>query len=224
MKTTFFMIFFLLASCGQASDSPAERSQKTPTLSFEVFRQQEEIPAPSSPFGFWEKSIQYPIFESSDKKELATSINLTLRTLVEKYQCKNTGDQTFSANVMHQGASVLSVTYEAMWMCPPMPHPDSTAGAINIDLRNGEEIVWRNQLQDQAAEENFLKLLAKERQEVVEAEECRLPSEFDYFYVAENELRFVFQADTHSEVCTVTVTIDRDTAGQFFTPSSALKP
>lgn len=223
MKLKFFLICSLLASCGQASDSLEGGSQDTPELTFEVYSQQEEIPAPNSPFGFWEKSIQYPEFESSDKKELASNINLTLRALVEKYRCKNEGDQTFSANVRHQSASMLSITYEAMWMCPPMPHPDSTAGAINIDLRNGEEIGLRDQLQDQEAEEKFLRLLAQQRQKMVEAKACQPPSDFDYFYVEENEVRFVFQSVTHSKACTVTVAIPREMVSQFWSKKSALK-
>lgn len=222
MKLKFFLICSLLASCGQASDSLEGGNQDTPKLTFEVFSQQEEIPAPHSPFGFWEKSIQYPVFESGDE-EVASSINSTLRALVEKYRCKNEGDQTFSANVKHQSASMLSITYEAMWMCPPMPHPDSTAGALNIDLRNGEEIVWRDQLQDQEVEKKFLKLLAQQRQKM-EAKACQPPSDFAYFYVEGNEVRFVFQPDTHSEACTVTVAIDRETIGQFLTRESTLKP
>lgn len=224
MKAKLLVIYSLLMGCGQASDSLGEDSKEPAGLSYEIHREQEEIPAPTSPFGYWEKSIQYPVFESSDKKELASKVNSTLSALVEKYQCKNDGDQTFSATVRHKSKSLLSITYEAMWMCPPMPHPDSTAGAINVDLRNGEEIAWGSQFQHDAAKESFLKRLAEKRRKQAEAQSCQPPADFGYFYVEENKVRFVFQSEAHSDACTVTVAIDRDTMGNFLTHDSPLNP
>src|SRR5690625_5656209 len=39
--------------------------------------------------------------------------------------------------------------YEAMWMCSTMPSPDSSSGALNIDLTDGSELALNNQFKSE---------------------------------------------------------------------------
>lgn len=119
------------------------------------------------PFGFWEITRVYPEVLSTSHPVAAEAANQRIAELVDRFRCEGMGDVAFNTREIHLGHGVLSMAYEASWMCASMPSPERVSGFLNLDLSDGTEIELDEQFRDRYAFERFqeaaLRELLKER-------------------------------------------------------------
>lgn len=68
----------------------------------------------TSTVGYWELSLSYPEVSGKLSELAIKKVNGTIATLVEKYRCTGSGDNTFSSEVKYFDKQLLSMSYEAM--------------------------------------------------------------------------------------------------------------
>lgn len=86
------------------------------------------------------------------------------------------------------------MSYEAMWMCSSMPHPDDTQGTLNIDLKNNSIISLYNEFIDAKAQQAFTSMVVKRlNQKITEVSkasqmECPAANEIGQFFISQTDL------------------------------------
>ncbi|MEJ2407676.1 MAG: hypothetical protein P8171_26130 [Candidatus Thiodiazotropha sp.] len=137
----------------KAQDAGAEQEKS----SFHIVKMDKQLQDPASPVGYWEVSLTYPQLINGAAASLDV-VNKRIRKLVDDYSCQGMGDQTFTADPVYSNGRVLGFYYEAMWMCPTMPSPDSTSGVVNYNLKTGGTIDIRKEFIDEASLKRFVAL------------------------------------------------------------------
>jgi hypothetical protein len=105
--------------------------------------------------------------------------------------------------------SLLSVSFESMWLCPQMPAPDSNSGSFVFNVKTGESLTLKNEFIDQEAFSSFIRETTAKLQKTISDKsmsikaECEIPSGYSYFFKRNDTLIFVSSSDVHSDsACT----------------------
>lgn len=156
-----------------------------------------------SPLGYWEQSVSYPMLD--DSLPSANAINKAIKAKAYEYSCGELGDYTFNSTVHSIDQSLLSVSFESMWLCPQMPGPDSDSGSFVFNVKTGEPVTLKNEFVDQEAFSTFIREITAKLQKSISDKskfneaECESPSGYSYFYKRNDELIFVSSPDMHSD-------------------------
>lgn len=132
---------------GPQQAGPAAAAQ---TIEIRYVEAEDRTPSQSAPGGSWVRSVRYPQIESGVASEIRSAVNDTIVAHVGKHKCAGPGDQQFTATVTRSDGTVLSLQYEAMWMCASMPAPQSKPGGLTFDLRTGHGMSLGEELTDTA--------------------------------------------------------------------------
>lgn len=97
------------------------------------------------PFGHWEITRVYPEILSESHPSVAEAANGRIAALIDQYRCDGLGDQSFRTQEVYLGPGLLSIAYEATWMCASMETPDSESGFLNLNLADGSEVKLEEQ-------------------------------------------------------------------------------
>lgn len=127
-------VALLSLAYGLTLSCQADQEASDDTLTHRHKEHQERITDSDSPLGHWEIDHRYPVFSSETHPGKAEEINDKITQQREQYQCPDKGDETFNAEVATKTDGELVITYEAMWLCPSMPAPDSTEGELIFEL------------------------------------------------------------------------------------------
>src|SRR5690625_318298 len=110
--------------------------------------------------------------------------------------------------------------YEAMWMCSTMPSPDSSSGALNIDLTDGSELALNNQFKSEQEYAIFAQRALGEINKQLKSvdndkgEQCSPAAELGNFHVDDDAINVHTPSRTHGgSGCDVGVRIDRKSVG-----------
>jgi len=139
------LLVLSVGACSVESSSERETSKpghdKSNTLANLVQQKtfQEKITDSESPLGYWEVDLSYP--QLHDNPNIASStINKSIESLVNRYQCEAGGDKSFTGKVIQLDEDVVVISYESMWMCATMPRPDSESSVITFNIKTGEQL------------------------------------------------------------------------------------
>lgn len=97
------------------------------------------------PFGYWEVTRVYPEILSETHPSVAEAANGRISALIDQYRCDGLGDQSFRTQEVYLGTGILSIAYEATWMCASMEAPDGESGSLNLDLADGTDVKLEDQ-------------------------------------------------------------------------------
>ena len=149
MKTRLMIIGILfglaVGACSNQTDLDTPNSEKISedkAVDTEPFQQKvlrEKITDANSPLGYWEVDLSYP--QLNDNPNIASSvINKSIESLVNRYQCDAGGDKSFTGEIIQIDEDVVVISYESMWMCATMPHPDSESNVVTFNIKTGEQL------------------------------------------------------------------------------------
>lgn len=219
------------SSLADPSSSPGftgKRETSTNVLTYKLKSIDEEITDGSSPFGYWAITKTYPIIEPEDVP-VAEAVNASVRNLVDNFSCEGQGEETFTSENVYLGAEIFSMQYEAMWMCSTMPSPDSSSGALNIDLTDGSELALNNQFKSEQEYAIFAQRALGEINKQLKSvdndkgEQCSPAAELGNFHVDGDAIHVHTPSRTHGgSVCDVVVRIDRKSIESLLKPESVL--
>jgi len=124
-------------------------NQNKKTIDYQWINESKKLKSDLSPIGYWEINLKYPILNGS--KDIVASINERIMELVTEFQCVNGGDFTFNSSLEYADSNLMSLKFERMWMCLPMPSPDSDQGVLNLNITKGVEIELANEVKSREA-------------------------------------------------------------------------
>ncbi|MFC4258131.1 hypothetical protein ACFOZ5_03690 [Marinobacter lacisalsi] len=162
LKTVLLIGFLanglLLAACDSSATAnvappdsenvKADRSKNTRAVGqfeYELRTEEASVLDDRFPFGYWEITRVYPEILSDSHPLVADAANQKIAALIDQYRCDGLGDQSFRTQEVFLGNGLLSIAYEAMWMCAAMQSPASESGSLNISLTNGTEVKLEDQ-------------------------------------------------------------------------------
>ncbi|MGH9258309.1 MAG: hypothetical protein ACRD08_00185 [Acidimicrobiales bacterium] len=158
--------------------------------------------------------MRYPQIERGVAPEIRNAVNQTIAAHARKHACAGPGDQQFTAAVTRSDATVLSMKYEAMWMCPSMPAPQSNDGGLTFDLGTGRRVQLDEELADPARRDALDRRVVRDAMAAVSrklgpgATECPEPVRTSEFYVTHSGVVFVGMFPAHVDAaCAVEVSI-----------------
>lgn len=146
------------------------------------------------PFGYWEVTRVYPEILSDSHPMVADAANQKIAALIDQYRCDGLGDQSFRTQEVYLGNGILSIAYEATWMCASMQSPDSESGFLNLALSDGSEVRLEEQFRGPSDYAQFRNRAVRElkhelEEQVSEPEEgCPEISAFNGFHTDGKDL------------------------------------
>lgn len=182
------------------------------------------------PFGYWKVHRVYPVLMSEDQPRAVQVANKRIVERVHGYRCDGMGDVTFSTREVFIGNGVLSMTYDASWMCASMSSPQSESGFLNLDLMGGSEIQLEDQFRDAAAYEGFRAVAIVALNEELEGRtasdgrRCPPASSMSGFKVSGGELVVAsFPGQGENSACDVEAALPLDSLDDELKPDSSLR-
>lgn len=162
LKTIFLIVSLvpgvLLTACDasataddarpDAEASKAEERKHTGTagqFEYELRTEEASVLDDRFPFGYWEITRVYPEIVSESHPSVAEAANGRIAALIDQYRCDGLGDQSFRTQEVYLGPGLLSIAYEATWMCASMESPTSESGFLNLDLADGTDVKLEEQ-------------------------------------------------------------------------------
>jgi hypothetical protein len=218
-----------LVGPSSSSNSAGKSETSTYALTYELKSVDDEIADERSPFGYWTITKTYPVIKPEDAP-VAQVVNARTRKLVDSLSCEGEGEETFTSENVYLGAKIFSMQYEAMWMCSSMPSPDSTSGALNIELTDGVELTLNNQFKSGQEYTTFVqRALTEFNKELKHAdnekgERCSPATELGDFHVDADAIIVHTPSRTHGgSVCDIAVRIKRKSIEPLLKPESVLQ-
>lgn len=239
-KTTALLLclplFVAMVSCSKSSEqaTPAEtavhsaKNSEQADAIFYYVEVKEKITSDTSPLGYWEKVLRYPLLVKDFRAPVKTLINDSVMQLTNKYKCDTDGDQTFEAEVTMVNAALIGFKYNAMWLCDTMPRPDSTVGAVTYDLETGAELKLVDEVIDKTAADNLRKMIVSKFNQLINDKNqsganCPPPAPSDIFYLHDQSMVFRAEYPDHADsACEVEVAVSLTELKGFFKSSSKL--
>lgn len=218
-----------LADPSSSPNSTGKSEISTYALTYELKSIDDEITDGNSPFGYWTITKTYPVIEPEDVP-VAEAVNASVRNLVNNFSCGGQGEETFNSENVYLGAEIFSMQYEAMWMCSSMPSPDSSSGALNIDLTDGSELALNSQFKSEQEYAIFAQRALGEINKQLKSadndkgEQCSPAVELGNFHVDADAINVHTPSRTHGgSVCDVVVRIERKSIKPLLKPESVLQ-
>ncbi len=232
-KKSYFILFVLLISCSKgeneinskvSEDSSTQAEKLVSEVSYGMFSNEKTVKDDGSPMGEWTLSESYPELKGKVKDNVKAKINKSIRELPKKYKCPSGGEHTFTSNVKFINNRIFSMSYEAMWYCPPMASPDSTTGALTFNLNTGDNILIESQYINRDSPYMLNKLISKKIKDMSKnRKKCLLKNNFNYYYKVKNALIFVFDMKQHSDSgCITEVKVENNELVRFINSKSLL--
>lgn len=183
----------------------------------------------SSPMGYWEISLSYPIITGGFPESIKAKVNNAIKEHVGKYGCSDLGDHAFVSATKYFDKELLSMAYETIWMCSTMPAPDSASGALTFNLLTGEPLLLSDEFIDNKASIEFFSMLAekiKSQRLVLQTQneiDCPDISTHSYFYKTKGAITLVAEAPFESDAgCTIEIEFGSSEMKRFFKADSLL--
>ncbi len=203
--------------------------QKPPVL-YRMQQDDKNIEDSASPLGYWEQLVSYPVIAGSSPS--TDRINKAIKTQAYQFSCGSLGDYTFTATVHSIDRAILSISYEAMWLCPQMPAPDSDTGALVFNVITGKPIKLNDEFASAGKFDSFARDITEKLGQLVSEKnksnqmDCEIPSIYSFYYKKNDALVFVSSPDIHSDsACAVEVEIPfKDMSGDLKEGSLFLDP
>ncbi len=162
LKTIFLIVSLVPGVLLTACDASATADDATPDVGvtkaeehentgaagqfeYELRTEEASVLDDRFPFGYWEITRVYPEIVSESHPQVAEAANGRIAALIDQYRCDGLGDQSFRTQEVYLGNGLLSIAYEATWMCASMESPDSESGFLNLDLSDGTEVKLEEQ-------------------------------------------------------------------------------
>ncbi len=189
--------------CGSVSVEDG-KSLSESELCFRLVSIEEGGDDEGSPMGYWESLKTYPKIYGAIDPAVKLNVNNSIVALANRYACDELGDYSFSSDVGYFDENLLSLSYEVMWMCSAMPSPDSTVGALVINLITGAPVILEGEFMDASSREMFYSDVANKMKGNLEGESycsglANNKGGFDFYYKAKNTLAFISNVDRHSD-------------------------
>ncbi|MBU3917690.1 hypothetical protein KKA14_19355 [bacterium] len=175
----------------------------------------------------WEQSVRFPIVKGPEAK-VVQRINTSIQTLLNRFKCDPKAELLFTSNVKHQNDGVLSLKYNANYMCRTMPNPSGYEGGITFDLSSGRIITLKNELKDTSSYDALSrdvieKLLPLLKSKVKNYKECNNPHFSGEYYIESNNIVFLeFFSEHYKVFCEVSVSIPLNEIRSYFKADSKL--
>jgi hypothetical protein len=210
-------LFFVLLKCDAGRrEQPAREIGSIPqtrAVKTRYVERQTRVGSSSAPGGSWVVSLRYPQIDSGVPAEVRRNINSAIEATTKEYACKTPGDQQFKAEITKIDAKLMSMKYEAMWMCSSMPSPGSKIGGLTYDLGSGHKIDLDNELNDTGGGE-LDRLISKQTRAAIrkklgsDASYCPEPQSAHEFFLEDRTIVFVGMFPSHADAaCEVEVSM-----------------
>lgn len=187
-------------------------TDQKPAALYQIQQDDKHIEDSTSPLGYWKQSVSYPVISSSVPS--ANTINKIIKDQAYKFTCGELGDYTFTATLHSIDHTILSISYEAMWLCPQMPSPDSDMGSLLLNTKTGNPVTLKDEFLNNKKYAGLAREITENlRQRVLKKNklnqtDCEIPSSYTFYYKSNDKLVFVSSPDTHRDsACAVEVEI-----------------
>jgi len=199
------------------------------TVELRYVETEQRTPSESAPGGSWVKSVRYPQIEGGVASEIQSAVNQAIAAHVAKYACDGPGDQQFTGVATRGDGTLLSVKYEAMWMCASMPAPQSKTGGLTFDLRTGRRVDLGEEVADASRRDALERRVvqgakaAASRKLGRDAAYCPEPGRTSEFFLTDSAAVFVGMFPSHVDAaCDVEVSIPLGELRPFLRSGSVL--
>ncbi len=210
------------------TEIPVVKTAAAESAIYKYIDVKEKVAAAASPLGYWDITLHYPEVINLSDTNTQAEINSHIKSLVNKYKCPTTGEQTFASEVTLANRQLISFKYDAMWLCDAMPHPDSTTGATTIDLASGKQINIAEQAIDARAYDKLQTRIISEINKLLTDKKaagtrCPTPDSYANYYLTNENIVFRASYTAHSDsACGVEAKLDYATLRGFIKPQSKL--
>lgn len=235
----FFVLSLFLIACdakieatsvAEQSSSPASNSSPAVEVSppvYELVNEKKEIKDEFSPVGYWEQSRIYPKVIRGGSPDGRLAANSLILAFLDQYSCEEPGEYSFNTDVTYASDHVISFRYEIMWMCSGMPGPDSTSGAVNIDLQSGEDINLMSQLSSKEHATEFNSIVVAGLNTAIDHKSkdlhCSSASGMDSYYLSESDFTFLHINRNHgTSACDAYYSLAKQQLTKFLRADSVL--
>lgn len=242
LKTTFVILLFsTLPACEKNREEQSRQSTHAqPPLTtinsdaddvsyIRMVKIEEHVEDSSYDLGYWETSLTYPQLTEKISAEVRDPVNEQIVNLVNRYQCSDKGDHSFTATIRYTTPYLLSFSYEAMNMCTTSGRISSDEGAYTVNLATGEEILIDREFNDDDVRKQFEKIVKEKLQKFmqrnsnVDTTECPSQDKFDYYFANQNSLTFGSRSTDHYySFCNIHIQIPKTEMSQFLRKDSIL--
>jgi hypothetical protein len=191
MRLTIILIFFAFSCRPNAEPAKDDIHYETKTI---AFTKDDE----SSPLGFWETNVEYPLLLEVNPAH--KKVNEAITKIAEEFTCDNgKGDKEFLAEITLLNADIMSLKYSDSWYCEGMANTQGRTGSAIFNLANGNEIKVDNELSEDRS-----KLEIRIRDDFIQSiknkgVDCPEPRPA-FSYLAKNEMVFVNYSDDEDSV------------------------
>lgn len=216
MKIQLIPLLITLALACKSNADPVEGNihYETKTL---AFTKDDE----SSPLGFWETNVEYPLLPEVNAAH--KKVNEAITKIAEEFTCDNgKGDKEFLAEITLLNADIMSLKYSDSWYCEGMANTQGRTGSAIFNLANGNEIKVDDELSEDRS--NLEKRIRDEFIQSIKNKgiDCPEPKPA-YSYLTDNDIVFVNYSDQGDSVqCEVEARIPHTVVTSFVKRSSVL--
>jgi hypothetical protein len=216
MKIQLIPLLITLALSCKSNADPVEGNihYETKTL---AFTKDDE----SSPLGFWETNVEYPLLPEVNAAH--KKVNEAITKIAEEFTCDNgKGDKEFLAEVTLLNADIMSLKYSDSWYCEGMANTQGRTGSAIFNLANGNEIKVDDELSGDRS--NLEKRIRDDFIQSIKNKgvDCPEPKPA-YSYLTDNDIVFVNYSDQGDSVqCEAEARIPHTVVASFVKRSSVL--
>lgn len=216
MNTQLIPLLICLAFSCKSKAEPAEGNIHYETKTLAFIKDDE-----SSPLGFWETNVEYPLLP--EVNAAYKKVNEAITKIAEEFTCDNgKGDKEFRAEVTLLNADIMSLKYSDSWYCEGMANTQGRTGSAIFNLANGNEIKVDDELSGDRS--NLEKRIRDDFIQSIKNKgvDCPEPKPA-YSYLTDNDIVFVNYSDQGDSVqCEVEARIPHTVVASFVKRSSVL--